>query len=673
MEFGSGAGKAFLGGYGVRGWRAWWSKRGAESEPRCENRAALWQSVEAILSAGDEGLAEGKAELLDKFIGEDRELLENCLSHHKQLDDSSKKALQCWILQDDAAESGYAVGKLWEWLKQPDKAEQAYRACLSRSPTYAKANNQLGSLLIGKERWDEAIACFGRGLESDPNNAVLHNNLGVALWLAGEVADAFGCYRKAWQLDPNNPDFRSNVFKAALHLDETEVAQQVLSATLESQSSVPAGASASASSQGAIVVNTDPNWVSKAEADLAMNLGEFDRAKTLFVALNALDPASSHTGLGNLAILQGDSAAAELHFSEALRLAPEKAQAHRNLALAFGMQGRTEDALLEVERALSLTSSTPDLLYEKSLYLLKMGRWKEGWAVHEARLGKSIHQRMLLDFSDHPKWSGEALTGKVLALVAEQGAGDRIQFIRYASVLAQMGAEIEVYCEPSLKRLFSSVPGVARVSTGGEPGYFDYWIPTLSVPGIVGSEISSVPAQVPYVFPDADACRSWAERLSSTQGLRVGLAWAGNPELSGRCSFLDRRRSFPLAMLAPLWEVKGVNFFSLQKDHQRNQLEAFAAEHPIADFSEEWHDYADTAAFISALDLVISVDTSVVHLAGALNKPVWILSRFDGCWRWLEGRDDSPWYPSARLFRQAVPGDWEQVVARVAGALGQWK
>lgn len=634
-------------------------------------REALWSELECLISRVP-AAEKVSPEFLSAYEEETQEIIREILADTRPLETNLRESLKLLVAGRDADQCEYAKGKLWEWLKKPLLAERAYRACLAENRSHARANNQLGLLLLKKEMWDEAIACFGCALEGEPNNAIFHNNLGRALWLAGETNDALECYRNAWLISPNIHVVRSNLFSLALELGQTEIASEVVTMALASDVAAVGATSVPELAHNTPVSDFVSFWPRTAEADLAINLGDFDRAGRLFSALDDLYPLASHTGLGNIALIQGDFLSAEEHFSAAAKLSPGNPIVLQNLAVATIHLGKYDDGLTIIENGLQLDKNNSDLLFMKSGILLKKGCWKAGWEVHDARFGLAAFHDSTRDFVDVPKWSGEALTGKCLALVGEQGAGDQIQFVRYAEALAQLGAEVVVHCDAPLKRLFKTVPGVAGVCTElGPLDVFDYLISMLSVPGIVGCDEASIPAVVPYLFPDETACRYWATRLSHHQGLRVGLAWAGSPHLAGKSSLRDRRRSLPLAALAPLWEFGGISYFSLQKGPPRSQLKDFAADHPITDWSEEWVDFADTAAFISALDLVISVDTSVAHLAGALGKPVWILSRFDGCWRWLDGRDDSPWYPSAKIFHQMIPGEWEQVVAQVASLLRQ--
>lgn len=634
---------------------------------------ALWGQLEKLL-ADSNASGEIPPGLFSECELETQGLIKEILATSRPVKGEICEQLRGVVIGEGADPVDYVKARLWEWLKKPALAEHAYRACLARGTVHAEANNRLGLLLLASERWDEAIASFGCAIELQPSNAIFHHNLGRALFRVGEYDDAFACFKKAWDMDKHSHPFRSNLFQAAVVLRKYDVASMVVATALASGSDVGRASGDLGADQHTLVDKSVAFWSRIAEADLAAHMGEFDRATALYSALHELFAFASHTGLGNIAMRLGDLAKAETHFEAALRVSPDNSLALRNMASVIGLRGNIDTALRLVDEAISKHEATPSAILMKAALLLKIGRWSEGWKCFEARLDTvDVKSGLCYFFQGTPRWAGEPLNGKVLALVGEQGAGDRIQFVRYASVIKQMGGEVIVHCEPSLKRLFETVPGVARVYTGGEPlaRIYDYWISMLSVPNVLATTESSLPSTVPYVFPDAEACRGWLERLGVWPGMRVGLVWAGNPALGGVASFIDSRRSFPLELYGPLLELDGVSWFSLQKGPQSRQLDDFSGARQIVDYSEEWTDYADTAAFINALDLVITVDTSVAHLAGALGKPVWILSRFDACWRWLEGRSDSPWYPTARIFTQQRQGEWNKVIDQVVSALQQ--
>jgi hypothetical protein len=270
-------------------------------------------------------------------------------------------------------------------------------------------------------------------------------------------------------------------------------------------------------------------------------------------------------------------------------------------------------------------------------------------------------------------WEGEDLAGKSILVHCEQGLGDSLQFIRYLAPLARMAGSATVITYPPLANLFRSIPGV-EVTTAYDGSAFDHHVPLMCLPRLFGTTLETIPAQTPYLAADAEKVERWAERLSHLGArIKVGLVWAGESRRDNLGAHaIDQRRSMRLAQFAPLAGVPGVQFVSLQTGGPSQEARNPPAGLRLADMTGDLQDFSDTAALIANLDLVISVDTSVAHLAGALAKPVWILSRFDGCWRWLNGREDSPWYPTARLYHQKAAGAWDDVVQRVSEDLARF-
>jgi Flp pilus assembly protein TadD len=360
---------------------------------------------------------------------------------------------------------------------------------------------------------------------------------------------------------------------------------------------------------------------------------------------------------------------AEAACRTALRLNPDYPEAQNNLGMVLRVLGRIEEAEFRYREAVRLKPDYADALNNLAHLCLLTGRLEEGWRLYEWRA--QSHGAGRRDFVQ-PLWDGTALGDKVLLVHAEQGLGDTLQFCRYVPMLAGR-ARVVFEVQPSLVRLLSGLPGMTGIVAAGDTlPAFDVHCPLLSVPRLVGTDLTTIPAEIPYLAADAQAGAAWRGRLAGLEeGPLVGLVWAGRARPAAAA--IDRSRSMTLQQFAPLAEIGGVNFLSLQKGEPAAQALSPPGGMVLHDFTAELTDFADTAALIDALDLVISVDTSVVHLAGAMGKPVWMLNRFDSCWRWLLGRDDSPWYPSLRQFRQKTPGDWDGVMAAVRAALVQWR
>lgn len=373
--------------------------------------------------------------------------------------------------------------------------------------------------------------------------------------------------------------------------------------------------------------------------------------------------------LAGVLLKAGREEEAESLYRQAIRLQPEDLAAYSNLAVLLSDSGRPAEAEACFRRALSIAPDYLPLQMNLGQLLLQQGRLSEGWPYYEGR--QHIHQKWLGGAAPScPQWQGQALAGQRIVVMPEQGLGDEIQFSRYLPWLkAQGAAQVTLVCRPSQKALLQTLPGPDLVlDLDAAPGVLashDYWVFLLSLPRHAGTELASIPATIPYLFPDPQRVARLAPLLAGA-GRRVGLVWWGNPRHAN-----DESRSLPdLQVLAPLWAVAGQRFFSLQKGAAAG-ADAPAGQ-PLTDLGPALADFADTAAVLSQLDLLITVDTAVAHLAGALGRPCWLLLPcYKTDWRWLLGRSDSPWYPSLRLFRQERRGDWQEPVARLAEALRQ--
>ena len=385
----------------------------------------------------------------------------------------------------------------------------------------------------------------------------------------------------------------------------------------------------------------------------------------------ALNPyiAEVHLNYATLLASQQRLDEAEAAYTRAILLAPESPAGWSNLGGLYAGMKRNVEAEVCCRHALLLDVHYANARFNLAYVLLRQGRLEEGWPCLEARDWYGALQSQL----DCPRWRGESLLGKSLLIGFEAGHGDMIQFGRYAAVLKRQGAaRISLLCHPALKTLFATLEGVDELiafDAHMPPAGWDCWTPVMSIPLYCQTRLDSIPAQLPYLQPLVERVARWQAQLPAT-GLRVGLVWKGNPQFEN-----DAERSLSgLEVLAPLWRVAGVQFISLQKGQGEDQAMQPPAGLPLRHLGSQIEDFADTAAIVASLDLVICVDTAVAHLAGALGKPCWVLlPYYKTDWRWLEERTDSPWYPgSMRLFRQTAAGNWPPVVAEVQVALAQW-
>ena len=373
-------------------------------------------------------------------------------------------------------------------------------------------------------------------------------------------------------------------------------------------------------------------------------------------------------GRGNALRNLGRFATAEASLRRALQLRPESAVAHLGLGNILYSLGRVTEAQESYRTALRLQPKLPRARFLLGRALLRAGQFEEGWKEFE---GRWRVEQSTPPFCS-PSWNGEAIGDRVLLLFAcfGEGQGDAIQFCRYVPQIAAGAGRIILVVPPSLVRIMSRLPGVGEcIAPRGSLPAFDLHSSLMRLPHVLWDKLDSIPAAAPYLAADPADVAHWRNRLTDVKGLRVGLCWAGEPSGSPGYLAWNRRRSMRFDTLAPLSAIPGVQFISLQKGLPA--VEASCPPHgmKLHDFTADLHDFADTAALIENLDLVISIDTAVAHLAGALGKPTWLLNPFDACWRWLLDRDDSPWYPSLRQFRQPTPWDWQSVVRGVADAL----
>jgi hypothetical protein len=415
---------------------------------------------------------------------------------------------------------------------------------------------------------------------------------------------------------------------------------------------------------------------SRGNALIALNrqaeaLAAYDRAL-------ALDPlyAEVHYNRANLlqALDRLDDALAG--YERALELLPDFTEALLNHGATLHRMTRYTEALADFARAQALKPDFVDAHWNESLSRLALGDYREGWRKYEWRWESADMRAARRNFTQ-PLWLGETeLAGRTLLVHAEQGFGDTLQFCRYLSLLPP-GARVIFEVQQPLLRLMQCLPRpvppgaqITLVALGDPLPPYDLQCPLMSLPLAFGTTLQTIPRHARYLLADPTLTGPWRGRLAKLPGLWVGICWSGDPRphMQG-ANVIDRRRSTALSSWAPLAELRGISLLSLQKGTGSQQLANPPPGLIIHDWTNELQDFADTAALVEALDLVITVDTAIAHLAGALGKPVWILNRYDACWRWLTDRNDSPWYPTARLFRQPTAGNWEAVFAEVAASL----
>jgi tetratricopeptide (TPR) repeat protein len=392
-------------------------------------------------------------------------------------------------------------------------------------------------------------------------------------------------------------------------------------------------------------------------------------AEAVSVLQDALGSASAHNLMGMALADLGQFAEAAHQFEQSVADDPTSAGAWSNLGLVLKVERRFDEALGAYDQAITCNPRDADIRVNRAVAQLQSGRWTEAWADYEWRLRGPANRdlpphRLLPSLSELGR-----LHGRTILATHEEGFGDTLQFARYLPLLAQRGARVVAMVPQPLVRVIRSIPGLDAVFCSEDPTpAYDYHCPFFSLPRAFGTTVADIPGS-PYLSADPTLVTRWGKHLPEG-GFRVGLVWAGQarPWLLGFAT-LDRRRSAGLAAFAPLAKIPGVQFVSLQMGPAAAEIQHSPARLTLIDPMADVTDFADTAGIVANLDLVISVDTAVVHLAGGMGKPVFLLDRYDNCWRWLSGRTDSPWYPDLTIFRQETVGDWSVPMARAASAL----
>jgi Flp pilus assembly protein TadD len=535
----------------------------------------------------------------------------------------------------DVATREHRAGRLPE-------AIAAYRRVLASDPRNPDITQMLALALHQSGNDQEAIPLFNRALMLDPGNVNALRNL-LELWRRqGNWEKVLECARKLSSLRPNDPEMRMLLAGALAQAGRFDEAAPVYHKLLESQ----------------------PHNIQAqhALAEIYRLAKKFPQAEAEFAKLVRRQPndVQAWVGLGDALRWQYKMEPWLAASQRAVQIDPNSVDALHLLGWALLDLARPREALPLVERAIHLSPREPRLYWLRGFILLMLGEYQQGWNNYESRwevTGLNLKRPSLA----RPQWRGEDIRGKSLYLFPEQGLGDTLQFIRYAPLILERGAkDVFLVVPPEVESLLArSMPGIKLLHHGDPLPQTDFQCPIMSLPLAFGTTLENVPAKVPYLTPDPLAVAKWKERLAQYPGVKVGLAWAGRPTNPN-----DFHRSTTLQKLRGLAGVPGIQFVSLQKGYASAQVKEIP-ELGMLDWTEELTDFADTAALVGALDHVVSICTSITHLSGALGKPTWTILSYTADFRWMLDREDSPWYPSIRLFRQPEYGDWESVVQNV--------
>jgi len=572
-----------------------------------------------------------------------------------------------------------AVHQALEFHRQGQlpQAEKLYSDVLAVRPDYFEALHMLGLIKLQRQDLAGALRLMSGALQSRPKSPEVLLDYASVLDALGRYDEALATFDKVLSIKRRSLDAYNNRGIVLEKLGRDEEALE--------------------SFQSALTIKSNSADVLYNQGSVLTKLGRYGEALKSFERALSIKPtyAKAHIqcGVAHAELKRFDEAIA--CYDRALAITPDFIEAINNRGAALEQLGRYEDALKSYEHALAINPVHAEILCNRSSALAALGlhqealvscskatninpananaQWNEallrlrlgdfagGQEKYEWRWKRKENAKKLRNFAQ-PLWLGEtSAAGKTILLHHEQGLGDTIQFVRYAPMLAKQNARVILEVQPPLKVLISQIGGGVQVIARGEDiPSFDLQCPLLSLPRAFHTELTTIPAQIPYLAPPKDKIERWKDRLPPRCGHRVGIAWSGSATHKD-----DHNRSIALGRLGPLFDVPNIAFVSLQKELRETDAQILAADPRITDLGPCFDDFSDTAAAIAQLDLVIAVDTSIAHLAGALGTPVWILLPFCPDWRWLLDRDDSPWYPTARLFRQPHRDGWDSVIEQL--------
>lgn len=584
-------------------------------------------------------------------MAEVQELLKTALTHHQSgALDQAEEIYQRLLTNDERQwEARYYLGTLQLQRGQLDLSVSSFLKVVQLQPELPDVHNNLGVAYHAIGKWQEAGQSFEQALRLNPHYERAYYNLGTLLESRGLFADAVKCYRKSHELSRNPETYEklADVLKLTQDWDESAAIYREL---LEQAPG-------------------DFNLSMKLAYVLVLQR-EYPEAIELYAAMLERHPGHYQilVSLSYVYECTGNIAAAIETAEQSIAAAPDQPEGYNNLGNALRLAHRLDEASENFVKALTLRPDFPMAEFNLATTKMLQGDLQAGWRGYERR--SDIDNAVRMNYPG-PAWQGEPLEGKTICLWCEQGFGDTLMFIRFASELKRRGAgRVLVLCQTELAGLLRRIEEIDEVLIPGDPILeCDYQCSLLSVPLFLGTSLETIPGEVPLFQPAAERQAYWGEVLSRLAGKKAGLNWSGNLQFPK-----DEFRSVPLQSFLPLKDVAGVQLVSVQQVNGLDQLGVFADDElwqPGPEYQAEVGDFGEAAALISNLDLLITTDTACAHLAGGLGVPVWILVSRLPEWRWLLERSDSPWYPSARLFRQSELGEWEPVIQAVKAALEQ--
>ncbi|MBU0995463.1 MAG: tetratricopeptide repeat protein [Proteobacteria bacterium] len=510
------------------------------------------------------------------------------------------------------------------------QAEEIYRQILQEDPSHSDALHLLGLIAYQVAKWDIALELIEKAIALKPMEPLYYFHYGLVLEALKKHEEAFIAFLCSAELDPQEPKTEKALLRQ--HTENPELLVRL--------------------------------------GDFCFNRGRFETAEGMYrkALHHAPDYARAYNNLASTVEQQnGPTDAVIENYLQAIRLRPDFIEAYYNLGVVFLATGCVDEAIDKFKQALDIQPDYALAKVKLSEVLLLKGNYAAGWNGYHARLNLPGWDRIYPHVHEKPMWDGSSFHGKRLLIHGEQGFGDTIQFIRYLPMVKSLGGTVIFETRKPILGLFNHFPGIdelrERVAEDIRHFAFDLYIHTLSLPGIFNTTLETIPSQIPYIYPDLQKVDGWKDHLKK-DGFKVGLVWAGSPEHKN-----DRNRSCALTHFLPLADIPGVYFYGLQKGDAASQIKTVEGRMPVINIGDDFKDFTDTAGAIANLDLVISVDTAMVHLAGAMGKRIWTLIPYAPDWRWMLNRIDTPWYPTMKLFRQPTPGDWDSVFGQVKDAL----
>lgn len=602
---------------------------------------------------------------------------------HNELDEAIFHYDEAIRITPDYAEAynNRAVAKQLQGKRQD--AIQDYLAAIRYHPNYAEAHYNLGTAYQENEQLTQSITCFDQAIAIKPDYAAAYNDRGAALQDCGEHDEAQKSYKKSLELNPYAPETWNNYGTLLHELDQLQESIHCYEKAIELN---PHYAEAW-SNKGNVLrdienfdaafraydraISLRPNYLNALgnRAECLCRLNCFEEALHFYDQALLIEQDNPELlrrrGYVLYNLKRTDEAMNSIN--EAIRYAPKNSENISSKALVLWCLERFGEALAHYDRAIMLDPHNYVHRFHKSLGELLLGFYETGWENYEARLKVKSFRKIigLIEYDPARQWKRhQTITGQKLLISAEQGLGDTIQFCRYAPILAQQGIDVSLEVPECLYKLMHSLHSDIRIfSKGKSSPNFDWHISLLSLPYILSTTTKTIPHNTPYLSADPTHIARWsALSMFNDKRPKIGIVWAGNPKHEN-----NHNRSVALRFLEPLFKLP-YTFYCLQKEVSQQDGE-YCAMHGIHTLNNQLHDFSDTAAAVSLMDLVISIDTSVAHLAGALNKPLWVMLPFMPDWRWMLQREDNLWYPSARLFRQTIPQEWESVIERIKKAL----